>query len=314
MNLVHIGLHKTGSTALQNAWGNHETVNLNWRTLDKLVSALRHMVGERNPILDLNTEALELSSSPEAKASIFSNEGLSTYLFGKQCERAQVFDFRQLAAYYMEKIVGDAHVLIVTREPISWISSIYKQYVQEGGHRTMQGFLRTESDYLAETLSLRTLVEIWAAYFPRENIIVLPFEMLKENPELFMSVLAEKTGCEALNEVAPPPQANVSINDDEMAFLRTTNRLLKLLMDNTTTSTSVMIDQLKQQLITNIRLELQYKQKISVVAKKLHLDAKDDASLPDTVAQSIVEENLLYLKDNYGDYYGYMPLYLSNFA
>lgn len=313
MNLVHVGLHKTASTALQNSWGNTDGINLNWRTLDKLIHAIRHMVGSNTATLDLNLEALELSKSADANLNIYSNEGLSTYRYGAMCSRQNVFDFRQLAAYYMEKIAPDSHVLIVTREPISWISSIYKQYVQEGGHRTLQNFLITESEFIAETLSLQTLIDIWSAYFPREKVIVLPFEMLKNEPQRFLAELASRTGNALFSQAAPLPVANVSITDEELAFLRKVNRWVKLMSDNTTEETSLLIEQQKSQLITRLRLELQYKQKISVLANKLDLDHNDDARLPDAITQSIVEQNLLYLKEEFGDYYGYLPQYLSNF-
>ncbi len=40
----------------------------------------------------------------------------------------------------MHQLAPDSHVLMVCREPISWMMSIYKQHVQEGGSRSLQIF------------------------------------------------------------------------------------------------------------------------------------------------------------------------------
>ena len=118
MNIIHIGLGKTGSTTLQE--------NIFPKLSEKI--GYKYWVSDEN-ILDnvkVHYAKLVLKETNIKKIDIFSkflisHEGLSGF---NEPESVELFAENNLKAFG-----NDAHILITVREPLSYLKSIYFEFV-----------------------------------------------------------------------------------------------------------------------------------------------------------------------------------------
>ena len=105
---------------------------------------------------------------------------------------------------YQEKICKalyefypDSKILIVTRGFESTLISNYIQYVKEGGTLSFKERLIGNMQIKWIMYNYTFLIELYCRYFGKENIIVVPYELLKENSKTFLNYLEEKLGIPA---------------------------------------------------------------------------------------------------------------------
>jgi hypothetical protein len=100
---------------------------------------------------------------------------------------------------YQEKICAtlydlfpDSKVLIVTRGFESAIISGYCQYIKEGGTASLRDLIINAKDSNWLTYNYSFLINLYNNYFGKENVIVVPFELLKECPKDFLTYIESK--------------------------------------------------------------------------------------------------------------------------
>ncbi len=84
--LIHIGLPKTGSTALQSYWSEHSNIQCCWQNMAEMVSQVRQAIAQNKDYDDLSSlKPLNFDQKREsAICNIYSSEALSTYTGGSQ--------------------------------------------------------------------------------------------------------------------------------------------------------------------------------------------------------------------------------------
>lgn len=99
----------------------------------------------------------------------------------------------------------NALILIVIREQKSIVISSYRQHISMGGTATIQQFIGTgkeESSFLPicplEFFDYDLVIDYYQKLFRADNIIVLPFEILKQNPKDFIENLVRFTGSKGI--------------------------------------------------------------------------------------------------------------------
>lgn len=123
-------------------------------------------------------------------------------------------------------------VLIVTRGYQSMISANYSQYIKEGGtHKTEDIF--KFGVVLKELFDYSFLVRIYCEAFGKENVIVLPYELLRANPETFFTHI--ETALDVPHYPFSAKVVNPSLNHREAVQLRKMNSLVDLLSRHTGT-------------------------------------------------------------------------------
>jgi hypothetical protein len=180
--LIHIGLHKTGSTLLQ-------------KHLFSLAEAGFCMPeGERRLLLEtfvlrgplegaesLRTARLRqqaLDAVEIGKTLVLSHERLSGYPASGGFDRA-------LIAQRLAEAFPHARVLIVIREQRAMILSMYLQYISDGGNLSLCRFLNPAEPSILRRPGFRfdyfdydQLYNCYADVFGQENILLLPYERL----------------------------------------------------------------------------------------------------------------------------------------
>lgn len=201
-HLLHVGYAKAASTFLQAWFAGHPQ--------------LRYVPGGLGGFRSV----YELSLSADSKVEYYvtSHEGLSNpYTPSVKAavrDPAAVVNVRPVkerqadVCEVLVTLFPVSRVLIVTRGFKSMMISSYSQYVREGGvyhlregavDRLRQHFERPSEMLPADPCQYWDydhVVGLYADAFGEDNVIVLPFELLRDDRDAFLSILEERLGLE----------------------------------------------------------------------------------------------------------------------
>lgn len=134
---------------------------------------------------------------------------------------------RKLQATYPQ-----ARVLITIRKQQAIALSIYREYVLGGGALPLAGVIGTGQEARSYTPVLRPdflhfdrAIRHYMRLFGAENVLVLPQEMLKADPEGYFGALSRFTGCEIAHD-APRANEHVGESFSTLRLRRLTNRFI----------------------------------------------------------------------------------------
>jgi hypothetical protein len=186
-HLIHIGYPKTGSNALRDWFAAHPQIAFG----DGAIAGFR-------TVYDIATGA---AAGRAVRCRVTSGEGLATphpdvggssvdYRTGAAAVvAAQARVCADLAALFPA-----ASVLIVTRGFRSMLLSSYSQYVRTGGTLDFAGFCATG---LEAVWDYDRLIALYEAAFGPENVLVLPWEGLRDDPAAFVRALESRLGLDS---------------------------------------------------------------------------------------------------------------------
>lgn len=187
-HLIHIGYPKAGSTFLQAWFARHP--------------ALRYATGGLGGFGDV----YQLCREPDTRCAYYvtSYEGLSSpnqsageILLSDGTEmRTPAEDFRRAQAdvcAVLRDLYPDARILVVTRGFRGIIMSGYSQYVRTGGAQRLDEMCadlarRPEAQGVAH-YDYDHVIGLYARAFGDENVIVLPYELLRDDAARFLAEL-----------------------------------------------------------------------------------------------------------------------------
>jgi hypothetical protein len=213
--LIHIGLHKTGTTFYQRSvWPNWKGVAYAGKPRPRGATSLQAVIaGMSDPLILLSDETLSGSLK-------------RAYLQGRTWPELQSAALEQVRDRYARHY--ELSVLVSLRRHDRWILSIYKHYLKYGGVETLEDFLGLGAHAATlppEHLSYRdriTRVE--------ETLGTRPFcfflEETRHHPELLSKQLAAFAGVEEGPDFSGGERYNEGVNRREAALCRTVNRVL----------------------------------------------------------------------------------------
>lgn len=197
--LVHIGYHKTGTTWMQNELFISESDSFKPLSINKSghsTLARRFIFDEEGYLLnsfdnnektiraDLNELLGERDQDDENKVLVMSHERLSG------TPHSSGFD-SSIIARRIKNIFPYAKILIVIREQSSWILSNYFQYLSAGGTHSLYKYLNTKYDgrrpgFSPAHIEYHRPILDYQAKFGKQNVLVLPYELLVFDRTLFI--------------------------------------------------------------------------------------------------------------------------------
>ena len=217
-HVVHVGYHKTASSWLQDCVFPH-------------LGGLRYadpILGSFAEILSTDTEFREddLRSRIERLGDqrlLLSHEGLSGSLWDG-------YGGGSRNALRLHAVMPGAVVLIIVRRQDEMLRSIYAQYVNEGGTRSLGDFV-AGVDVEGSRFSLRhleydQLVSRYVEMFGRDRVWVAPYEQLRAEPAEFLGELCDMVGAKLTGNI-PSSWPNRSLSRPCLWLLRTWNRLFR---------------------------------------------------------------------------------------
>jgi len=236
--LLHVGLPKTATTALQD----HVFAQLpGARSIGKpeppkpLKKALRRLIGESDgdPTRS-DLESIRAVLHPprsDGSTTILSHEGLTATRHelrdGDRFLREKGFRVQRsrVARRLREACDAAAQVLFTVREQCSWLLSLYSDLVlREGLTTSFDSWVENGLDdlhHFSGDPDFHWLVDVYAAEFGAENVHVLPFEDLRANRRRFAARVAAAGGLdegELLRRIATLPRVKTTDELRQGAF------------------------------------------------------------------------------------------------
>lgn len=143
-----------------------------------------------------------------------------------------------LTAERIHSTFPEAKIFIVIREQRSMILSGYQQYIREGGKLRLPQYLGTipirpgfRSPLRKDFFEYDQIISRYQSLFGRESVLVLPIELLREDPSAFCSKLAEFVGLESTPEWATGRRVNKGIGPFTAEARRVFNRIIDTTQD-----------------------------------------------------------------------------------
>lgn len=188
--LVHIGYPKAGSSWLQAHVFVDDAVGFSPVTPGAMEISRRLVYPHP---LDFDADECRAMFSPRideitlaGRVPVVTGERLSG------APHAGGYDSKEVA-HRIKDVFGDAKILSVVREQKSSIRSGYKQYVRAGGALSLERYLQPSAKGFASFPAFdfahyqyHRLIELYQKLFGQENVLVLPFEMLRRDPREFV--------------------------------------------------------------------------------------------------------------------------------
>jgi hypothetical protein len=205
--LIHIGFHKTGTTWLQRELFHSDsdcfcplTPDRN-RNSGKFIG--KHFVRDHERYLlssfVMNTDAIQQAvdavlkcMDPGGRVPVISYERLSGN------PHAGSFDARTIADR-IKASFPEARIFCVIREQRDIILSTYFQYLKIGGTDTLTDYLTRSYDgrrpgFSPAAFNYIDLVDYYYELFSPENVLVLPYEILRDSASEFLCRIGDFTG------------------------------------------------------------------------------------------------------------------------
>lgn len=199
--LIHIGLHKTGTTWLQNELFTTNNDVFEPMSMSKISSG--HSTLADDFIFDQNNNLLNSFDNN----TMVINKSLQSILDAKNTDKIFVMSHERLSGYpsssgfdaaaiskRIKLFFPNGKILIVIREQASCIFSNYFQYLKEGGTKSLKTYLNTKYDgripgFSENYFKYHFLIDAYQKLFGAENVLVLPYEMFRTNKSLFLETL-----------------------------------------------------------------------------------------------------------------------------
>lgn len=209
--LLHLGLHRTGSTWLQQRIFDGRDGRPTPIVPDRAESARRLVLARDD---DYDAEALRAWLAERIDAvraaggvPVLSNERFSGNPHSGWFDADRTFD-------RLARVLPDAKVLIVLREQRDLVRSLWLQYVRIGGPASLADYLRAPEpgDHRAPCfdpafLRFDRLVENLDRRFGRDRVLAIPYDRLRRDPREFLARIAAFLG----TPIPPPPDAEAKV-------------------------------------------------------------------------------------------------------
>jgi len=190
---IHIGAHKTGSTMLQSILNQ---IQNDLVTLSVSYESVGHTLGvflQRNSplptdkIQSTRDSMKEMLDAKQEQSFIFSNE---SYCGDFQDAYSKVGDI-SADLYAIFDGIANIKILMYVRSQDKFLESSYIQSIKQGETHTFEKFL---IEYPVDKLHWDSIIEQYATVFGKENITVLPFEMIKDPTDNFFDAFLKNMG------------------------------------------------------------------------------------------------------------------------
>jgi len=224
---VHIGLHKTGSTFLQSNLfvsenGFHQ---FNRKKARKLI--VENGKGNNLTKEDKNEiDAFVKESTQQGLVPILSHERFSGYMLGDKDDRLFIWERLKSLDYKIK-------IILLIREQKSLIFSSWKQVIRDGASISLSNYLGNPMpkpnqhplpnfEYFDHQTTFNFLVEV----FGKENVCILPFEMLTKDKSKFLKLLARFFGLDASRFSVSNRARNEALSNISVILFRFSNRFI----------------------------------------------------------------------------------------
>jgi len=219
--VIHIGFPKSGSSFIQNYFLNHP--NVYYRQ-----SAFK--VYRKNGTI---TKEILPNGITDAQTLVLSEEQLSVWggnikINGKEFKDYGIREHQKKIANELHCIFPNAKILIVTRGFDTLIPSLYSQYISVGGVMSLKDFLNTEQSVFTSFYNYDYIMSLYIEVFGHENVLILPYELLKDNHTLFLKKIEDY--CQIEHFDYSNKNVNMSISNEYVPVFIKLSKIVSLFL------------------------------------------------------------------------------------
>ena len=210
--LIHIGLYKAGSSFLADWYEQNPYLHSKQKSF-----AGFHNVKDILEFADKTDIAnIKYFVLRDIQFS-FTNPSIINY-------NLNYFEFRNELYSMFSRIFHNPKILLVLRGKESFLRSAYSQYIREGGYLNFNELIDQNSDFLKQFFDYKFHIEECINIFGKENILVIPFELLSENPTEFTSNIEDFLEIPHFEYI--PRIKNKSLNNSELYWQLKTSQFI----------------------------------------------------------------------------------------
>jgi hypothetical protein len=228
--LIHIGLHKTGTTWMQMRLFVDREIGFDMPWPRGRERAILMFVNA--PPFSFDAQATRQAFAEgmaecerQGLVPVISHEGLS----GRPIEG--IYDGHSVAQR-LHSVFPEGRVLITIREQRSMMKSLYRQYIRQRGIGGPEHFFERD-DYgqiyyqlcRVHHLEYHHMIDYYQKLFSPAQVLVLPFEMLRNSPTEFSRSICEHAGL-TLRKEPSMERDNVGMRGGVLEAMRRLNRWL----------------------------------------------------------------------------------------
>ncbi|WP_158995715.1 hypothetical protein [Mucilaginibacter sp. L196] len=189
-HLIHIGFPKTGSTFLQEWFSLHPQMHYSPNGLAGFYNTyeISRLAADQKgrDIKYFVTSGEELSiPSLVSGTTINSGEQNLADLISKEQAQKNVCEI-------LSSLYPDGKILIITRGFKEIITSGYSEYIRHGGTLSIKDFTKVGFTEDGGGLNYSLLIDIYEKAFGKQNVIVLPYELLRDDQAQFLSIIEDR--------------------------------------------------------------------------------------------------------------------------
>lgn len=185
--IIHIGCPKAGSTFLQHYFSEHPDIDYDAMDFEdfKRTGHLNESIADKKvtaPFRVLSEEAFSVAGIKVERVGV-------TYQELPDVQQHQLNTARRL-----HQLFPNAKILMVVRSFETLIPSLYSQYVVKGYRSDFETFLKEYESAFSEQFNYDFLYQTYVDVFGESNVLLLPYEMLKESSSKFISIIEDYFG------------------------------------------------------------------------------------------------------------------------
>jgi len=217
--LLHVAYGKAGSSFILRWFEDHPDFSL--ITSDEIVSFMSKTSGGI-----VNFGSKNLGRYP--KYFVMSDERLGS-LLPRKILRSEYYEDFDIKRYHydvckiLKGIFRESKVMIVTRNYKDYFRSNYSQYIKGGGDLAFQDYLTKFRHLFEELLDFNYLIELYASTFGKQEMIVMPYELLRDDIDFFFSFIENKLGLKQFR--VANIKVNSSLNSGELSYYRAMSKV-----------------------------------------------------------------------------------------
>lgn len=298
---------KTASTYMQNVWLRDKKYSLSWEgnfgLLEYLRSSAKNNSTNSNIKINIQTDMPYKSG----EKIVISNEGFSSAFMNEPEHQKKIPQFIDLSSRVLGRIASiSPNLLIIVREPYSWIKSVYVQAIKQGWSGSAQDFIESQSDLILHGLDMKYLYQSYARFF--KNIVIVPFELLKKDESSFWKVISDNFNLPEISVKIPP--LNESLELEKVYILSKLNEISRFIVKSLEISDTYKMVKEKEIILGSYIdngkwvhrrfLEHGTEKEISEIKNTLNINAVPETflefSLPDTLKEKINENYNRFLE------------------
>lgn len=216
--LLHIGYAKAGSSLTGEWFAKNPSFHFN----DFAIGGFR----DTNHLIETATCNAEQPKYYVVRDMMFT---IPRYDDGDFSKAKELKNYQKNICTFFSQIFPFAKVLIVTRGYESMIAANYSQHLKEGGIIKAEDILEF-TNFIRDLFDYSYVINLYKEAFGEKNLIVLPYELLKDNPTAFFSKIEEEL--ELPHFSFAPKVFNPSLGRAEASYLIRVNSLVDFVARN----------------------------------------------------------------------------------